>query len=245
MKAEEIIETMEALRDETQRQILMRFFRTGKGQYGEGDDFLGVKVPQTRAVVKAVEVSELSLPEIDRMLQSRWHEVRLCGLLLLVKMVEAPAKKRNLPLDAIVRFYLDHAERINNWDLVDLSAPRIVGRWLMTETNVSSVQKIRILDELAHSGSLWRQRITMVCTWWTSRMGDTQYALRYAEMLLDHPHDLMHKAVGWMLREVGKRNMVQLQDFLEQHVRQMPRTTLRYAIEKMSVAERQYWMNIV
>lgn len=267
MKADEIIETMEAMRDDAQREILMRFFRTGKGQYGEGDEFLGIKVPGTRAVVKEIGVGELSLDEVHRLLLSPWHEVRLCALLYLVKMAEASVRKRrnsrilemgeikddsSSSLDEIVRFYLDHAECANNWDLVDLTAPRIVGRWLMTETDVPLEEKERIIEGLIQSGNLWRQRIAMVCTWWTSREGNLWYVLRYAEMLLNHPHDLMHKAVGWMLREMGKSRgvmngkdgMTLLREFLEKHIQQMPRTTLRYAIEKMDATEKSYWMSI-
>lgn len=264
MKAEEIIQTMESMRDDSQREILMRFFRTGKGEYGEGDEFLGIKVPQTRALVKEVAASELSFDELHLLLISKWHEVRLCGFLLLVKWVDVclkqnkPGKKKTssdmiIPgLDEIVRFYLDHADYANNWDLVDLSTPRIVGRWLMSETGIRIDEKQKTIEALILSGHLWRQRIAMVCTWWTTREGDLTYVWRYAEMLLEHPHDLMHKAVGWMLREAGKskgvidgkNGMDMLRDFLEQHIQQMPRTTLRYAIERMRPSEKQYWMSI-
>ena len=262
MLAEEIIQLMESLFDPDQRKILMRFFRTGKGQYGEGDEFLGLKVPVTRSIVKEVKLEEITFEEIDKLLRSKWHEVRLCGFLLLVRLAESAAKEMKskrasnlqLPsLDEIVQFYLDHATCANNWDLVDLSTPRIVGLWLMTPTAISPEEKLQTLDALAMSGNLWKQRIAMVSTWWTSRYGDPSYALRYAEMLLNHPHDLMHKAVGWMLREVGKsspttpnyrgtKGIDLLREFLSQHVHKMPRTALRYAIEKMEERERKMWM---
>ena len=246
MTAKEIIGYMETLRDEEQRQGLMRFFKTGEGEYGEGDEFLGLKVPQTRAVVKLV--TDLPLHEIPELLANRYHEVRLCGFLLLVWRFEKLATKRLAEdaaaisgRDEIVSMYLDHAEQANNWDLVDLSAPKILGRWLMLPTALGD--KTAIIDALAHSDNLWRQRMSMVCTWTTSRQGDPSWCLRYAQLHLNHPHDLMHKAVGWMLREMGKQvSMDLLRDFLELHVHEMPRTALRYAIEKMSDDERKYWM---
>jgi 3-methyladenine DNA glycosylase AlkD len=246
MTAKEIIGYMETLRDEEQRQGLMRFFKTGEGEYGEGDEFLGLKVPQTRAVVKLV--TDLPLHEIPELLANRYHEVRLCGFLLLVWRFEKLATKRLADdaaaisgRDEIVSMYLDHAEQANNWDLVDLSAPKILGRWLMLPTALGD--KTAIIDALAHSDNLWRQRMSMVCTWMTSRQGDPSWCLRYAQLHLNHPHDLMHKAVGWMLREMGKQvSMDLLRDFLELHVHEMPRTALRYAIEKMSDDERKYWM---
>jgi len=234
------------MRDEDQRQALMRFFKTGKGQYGEGDEFLGLKVPQTRQVVK--ECASLPLQEIPALLTHRYHEIRLCGFLLLVWRFERMASKR-LAADAaamaardeVVTMYLRHAHWANNWDLVDLSAPKILGRWLLLPTALGD--KTSIIDELAHSGNLWRQRMSMVCTWTTSSYGDASWCLRYALLHLHHPHDLMHKAVGWMLREMGKQvGMDVLRDFLTLHAREMPRTTLRYAIEKMPPDERRRWM---
>lgn len=144
--------------------------------------------------------------------------------------------------DEIVRIYLRYADNANNWDLVDLSAPKIIGRWLMIPSMLGDKQTV--VDSLAQSNNLWRQRISMICTWMTSRMGDPSWCLRYAEMHLHHQHDLMHKAVGWMLREMGKQiSMDLLRDFLDRHAHEMPRTALRYAIEKMPDDERHYWMN--
>ena len=247
MQAEDIIALMESMRNEAQRQVLMGFFKTGEGEYGEGDEFLGLKVPQTREVVK--QAQDTPLEEIPTLLMSRWHEVRLCGLLILVSQFERLAKPKLADnqdairrRDEILRMYLQYAHQANNWDLVDLSAPKILGRWLLLPTLITT-PKLQVLDELAHSDNLWKKRMSIVCSWTTSRDGDPSYCLRYAEMHLHHPHDLMHKAVGWMLREMGKYvSMELLRAFLQQHAHEMPRTTLRYAIEKMDDDERKYWM---
>ena len=250
MPAKEIIAYMESLRNDEQRRILMGFFKTGPGEYGEGDEFLGLKVPQTREVVKAV-AKDITLDEIPTLLMSKWHEVRLCGLLILVAKFEKLATKRLendekaiRGRDEILTMYLKYAEQANNWDLVDLSAPKILGASLLSPQKVEDWKR-RVLDELAASDCLWKQRMSIVCTWKTSQMGDPSWCLRYAEIHLHHPHDLMHKAVGWMLREMGKRcSMDLLRDFLRQHAHEMPRTMLRYAIEKMSEAERKEWMKL-
>ena len=247
MTAKEIIGYMESLRNEKQRQVLMGFFKTGPGEYGEGDEFLGLKVPQTREIVK-LAVRDTPLDEVPELLMSHWHEVRLCGLLMLVEKFSKLATKRLTNdekaidgRDTIVTMYLQYADHANNWDLVDLSAPKILGLWLLLPTRLGDKQQI--IDELAKSPCLWRQRMSMVCTWKTTQQGDPSWCLRYAEMHLHHPHDLMHKAVGWMLREMGKRcSMDLLRQFLERHAHEMPRTALRYAIEQMSDDERKYWM---
>ena len=245
--ANEIIGLMETMGNEQQRENLMRFFKTAPGQYGHGDEFLGIKVPQTRQVVKAVE-KDFPLSEVPRLLMCRWHEVRLCGLLILVGQFERLPTKRLASQadaisqrDAIVSLYLQYAEQANNWDLVDLSAPKILGHWLLLPTALGD--KLTIMDQLAASPCLWKQRMSMVSSWKTSQQGDPSWCLRYAEVHLHHPHDLMHKAVGWMLREMGSRvSMELLRDFLSRHAHEMPRTMLRYAIEKMSDAERRQWM---
>lgn len=252
MSAKEIIKYMEALQDKEQRQVLMRFFKTAAGQYGHGDEFLGIRVPQTREVVKAA-AKDTPLSEIPPLLQCRWHEVRLCGLLILVWKFERLATRRLIDSaeataarDEIVMLYLKHAERANNWDLVDMSAPKILGHWLLLPSSLGGHDyKLRVLDELAQSPCLWKQRISMVCTWKTLQQGDPSWCLRYAEVHLHHPHDLMHKAVGWMLREMGKRvSMELLRDFLSQHAHEMPRTALRYAIEQMNETERRHWLAV-
>ena len=248
---------MESLQNEEQRRILMGFFKTGPGEYGEGDEFLGLKVPQTREVVKMalnIDHGPLTIDEVPELLMSKWHEVRLCGLLILVAKFEKLATKRLendekaiRGRDEILTMYLKYAERANNWDLVDLSVHKILGHWLLLPSNLGDKDnKIKVLDGLAQSDNLWKQRMSIVCSWKTSQMGDPSWCLRYAEIHLHHPHDLMHKAVGWMLREMGKRvSMDLLRDFLRQHAHEMPRTMLRYAIEKMSEQERQYWMNLI
>ena len=249
LSAKEIISQMESLQNETQRIILMSFFKTAPGQYGFGDEFLGLKVPQTRSIVRSV-ATDLSLDEVPELLLSRWHEVRLCGLLVLVERFKKLSTKRMennenaiQGRDAIVDMYLRYAKLANNWDLVDLSAPEILGHWLLLPTRLGD--KTKVIDQLAGSSCLWEQRMSMVCTWKTTQQGDPSWCLRYAEKHLLHPHDLMHKAVGWMLREMGKRiSMDLLREFLCQHVHEMPRTTLRYAIEKMDEKERKEWMKM-
>ena len=250
--AKEIIEYMVSLRNDEQRRILMGFFKTGPGEYGEGDEFLGLKVPQTREVVKVAGV-DFPMEEVPELLMNRWHEVRLCGFLILVAKFEKLATKRLendsetiKKRDEIVQMYLQYAEQANNWDLVDLSVHKILGHWLLLPSNLGDRDyKIKVVDELAASDCLWKQRMSIVCSWKTSQMGDPSWCLRYAEILLHHPHDLMHKAVGWMLREMGKRvSMDLLREFLRQHAHEMPRTMLRYAIEKMSEKERKEWMRV-
>ena len=241
---------MESLRNDKQREVLMGFFKTGEGEYGEGDEFLGLKVPQTREVVKEVWKG-FPLSEVPKLLMNKWHEVRLCGLLILVAKFEQLATKRLendetaiKGRDEILQMYLQYANQANNWDLVDLSVPKILGRWLLLPTHLGDKNyKLKVVDELADSDNLWRQRMSIVCSWQTSQAGNPLWCLRYAEKHLHHPHDLMHKAVGWMLREMGKRvSMELLREFLRQHAQEMPRTTLRYAIEKMDEAERKEWM---
>lgn len=240
---------MESLGDDAQRKILMRFFKTAPGEYGEGDEFLGLKVPQTREVVKAV-AKDIELSEVPVLLMSKWHEVRLCGLLILVAKFERLSTKRLTndveamkQRDEIVQMYLRYAERANNWDLVDMSAPKILGHWLLLPSALGNQNyKLQLVDELADSTNLWRQRISMVCTWKTMQMGDYEWCLRYAKKHLHHPHDLMHKAVGWMLRELGKRISIDmLRDFLEEYVGEMHSVTLSYATEKMDPTERVMW----
>ena len=254
--APDIVATLMTQADDAQRKVLMRFFKTAPGEYGHGDEFLGLRVPATRKIANMS--ADLPLSEVPELLHSPWHEVRLCGLLIMVAQFEQLTKKRVVGTpeaargrDAIVELYLREAHRANNWDLVDLSAPKILGHWLLLPTYLDSGTldtnlpfKIRTLDTLAASDNLWRQRMSMVCTWKTTQQGDPGWCLRYAERHLQHPHDLMHKAVGWMLREVGKRVSEDLlRQFLDQHVHHMPRTTLRYAIELLPHDERKLWLS--
>ena len=255
--ANEITERMLGMHNEAQRQILARFFKTGQGEYGEGDKFIGMKVPQTRAIVKEARC-DVPLEEIEKLLYSEWHEVRLCALLLLVEEMKAALPKRTRKKtaadndglgtqlaerrDEIARFYLRHARQANNWDLVDLSCGYIIGEWLLHPSADGNLPSRDILDRLAASDNLWEQRIAIVSTSMLIRNRQYGDTLRIAQKLINHPHDLIHKAVGWMLREVGKRDIDMLRSFLAVHHGKMPRTALRYAIERMSKDERDYWM---
>lgn len=233
--------------DEKQRDHLMRFFKTGKGQYGEGDCFLGLKVPQTRAIVKEIR-SLVSLEEIEQLLYSKWHEVRLCALLLIVEEMKAnmPRSKdreetlkiKEIKRKEIADFYLQHARQANNWDLVDLSCEFVLGVYI----RLSKPDNYEILYRLAASNNLWEQRIAIVTTLEFIRNGIFQPTLKIADMLINHPHDLIHKAIGWMLREIGKRDKNTLNNYLEKNYSRLPRTALRYAIERFPEQERLYWL---
>ncbi|MDE6416340.1 MAG: DNA alkylation repair protein [Duncaniella sp.] len=232
-------------RNEKQREILMRFFRTAPGQYGEGDEFLGLKVPETRAVVKEARRS-VALDDISRLLASKWHEVRLAGLLLLVEEmnVALPRKKDNEAVaeaktqrrEQLATFYITHARQANNWDLVDLSCQFVLGPYIYLSGRYD------ILSTLAASDNLWEQRIAVVTTLYFIRQGLWQPTFDICDMLLEHDHDLIHKAMGWMLREVGKRDRGALESYLEARLKKLPRTTLRYAIERFTAQERKDWL---
>ncbi|MBI3887908.1 DNA alkylation repair protein [Candidatus Microgenomates bacterium] len=202
----------------------LRFFKTGPGEYGQGDEFLGLNVPQQRSVVK--KYKDLSLLDIQNLLDSKYHEYRLVGLLILV------SKKLD---KEIYDLYLKNTARINNWDLVDLTAPHIVGKYLLDK-------KRDILYRLVKSKLLWDRRIAVLATFTFIKNKDYTDSLQIAEMLLSDEEDLMHKAVGWMLREIGKRDVKVLECFLEKNISKMPRTCLRYAIEKFPEEKRQYYL---
>lgn len=246
--ANDILGVLESMADEKQAANLRRFFKTGKGQYGEGDVFLGLKVPMTRGVVKEARL-DVTFEEIEKLLYSKYHEARLAGLMLLVEEMKAalPRKSRS-PLETarrreeIVAFYLKHARQANNWDLVDMTCPKILGEWLLHTSSDGDMPDRTVLDRLAESDNLWEQRISIVSTWRLIRASQYDDAIRISEKLLGHQHDLIHKAVGWMLREVGKKEPERLSDFLESHHSAMHRTTLRYAIEKMPPLIRQFWL---
>ena len=221
MTAEQLIESMQALADKEKAQFLQRFFKTGKGQYAEGDIFLGIKVPETRQVAKAYR--NLPFSEIKKVVANPVHELRLCGLLILVERFK---KASETDKKDIFDFYLSNTQYINNWDLVDLSSYNIVGNYLLDKPR-------DILYRLAKSKNMWEQRIAIVSTWAFIRNKDLDDTLAISEMLLDHPHDLIHKAVGWMLRELSKRNEAAMLDFVEKHYNRLSRTTLRYAIERL------------
>ena len=249
--AEIIEQRFYALKDDAQRLHLMRFFKTGKGQYGEGDDFLGIRVPDTRSIVKSIKnqvhIPEM-FPEIKKLLYSTWHEVRLCGLLLLVEKMKAnlPQKKdsdevrdlKSRTRKDIAEFYLTHARQANNWDLVDLSCQYILGPYI----RFSKDDNYEILYNLAESDNLWEQRISIVTTLDFIRNGNFTPTLTICDRLLDHQHDLIHKAIGWTLREVGKKDINTLTRYLEKNYSRLPRTSLRYAIERMPESERRLWL---
>lgn len=219
----EIESLMLSLRNEEQSVGLMRFFKTGKGEYGEGDKFLGIKVPQTRAVVKAYW-KKCCLNDLEPLIASPYHEIRLCALLILVQIFKH-ARKDAVLQEKCVDFYLSHTQFINNWDLVDLSCYEILGTWLLDKDR-------QMLYDLARNGkTIWEQRIAMVSCMQLVRHGELDDCIRIADILLMHTHDLIRKSVGWMLREVGKRDENLLKDYLNRHYKIMPRITLRYAIE--------------
>lgn len=245
-KVNDIIDALRSMENREQREVLQRFFKTGKGQYGEGDRFLGLKVPQTRMVVKEAKLN-VPLQEIKTLLYSEWHEIRLCGFLLLVEEMKAALPKRGgigLPdrRKEIADFYLMHARQANNWDLVDLSCSYILGKFLLFPLPDGSMPDRNILDTLSGSENLWEQRISIVSTAALIKEGEFGDTLRIAEKLLRHSHNIIHKAVGWMLREVGKKDISILRDFLSLNHNTMPRTALRYAIEKMEPEEKKKWM---
>jgi len=212
------------------RAYLPRFFKTGKGEYGEGDRFLGIVVPDTRRVARNYKDAPFEV--ITGLLESEWHEHRLCGLLMLVERYKKADEQGR---SDIYRFYLSQTRHINNWDLVDLSASQIVGQHLLDKNRED-------IYRLAASSDLWEQRIAVVSTYTFIRNNDFTDILKLAGLLLKHPHDLMRKAIGWMLREVGKREKPVLVDFLEKHHKEMPRTMLRYSIEKFTCEEREHFM---
>lgn len=234
MEKKVLYDEMIARRDPEQVEGLSRFFKTGPGQYGEGDVFLGIKVPVTRQVVKECW-RDTDFPELERCIASGYHEVRLAALLVLVE-IYAHAKKDTVLQQRCVDFYLSHTERINNWDLVDLSCYPLLGNHLLKRDR-------GILYELAERGkTVWEQRIGIVTTMQFIRHGELEDTFRIADILLHHPHDLIHKAVGWMLREAGKRDKEALVAWLAPRCAGMPRTMLRYAIEKFSEEERAEYL---
>lgn len=218
------------LADPETAKLLSGFFKTGKGEYGEGDVFLGLKVPDTRKIAKRYK--DLSMKEISELLKSRVHEHRLAALLILVEKFERAEEKER---EMIYRFYLKNAKRINNWDLVDLSAPKIMGPYLLDKDK-------KILYRLARSENLWERRIAVLSTFEFIRNGRFDDALKISEILLNDGHDLIHKAVGWMLREIGKKDQRAEERFLKKHYRKMPRTMLRYAIEKFDEKKKKSYM---
>ena len=228
-----ITNKLQALSDAEKREIFPKFFKAGKGEYGEGDRFLGVTVPNIRAIAKLHK--DISIEEIWELIQSEWHEVRLCALII---MVEKSKKKDEVLRKELFNLYLSQTKRINNWDLVDLSCRFIIGEYLLDKSR-------DILYHLAQSPLLWDNRIAIVSTYAFIRKGQLEDTYALSDLMMQHPHDLMHKAIGWMLREAGKRNPERLYDYVMSHRADMPRTMLRYAIEKFSPKERAILMKRV
>lgn len=237
-----LLNRMQSHADPSQVAGLARFFKTGPGQYGEGDKFLGIKVPVTRAVVKECWL-DTGREDLEECISSEYHEVRLAALLTLVEIFKGAS---GMTEGECIEFYLSHTDRINNWDLVDLSCYPLLGEWLLDKDRT-------MLYDLARSGkTIWEQRIGIVSTMTFIRHGQLQDTFDIADILLHHPHDLIHKAVGWLLREAGKRDKAALLAYLNEipgtsprmmRASQMPRTMLRYAIEKFPEEERQYYLN--
>ena len=212
--------------------VLARFFKTGPGQYGEGDQFLGLTMPQQRVLVK--QYRHLPIAEAEALVQDEYHECRTVGLLIWVYQTQ---KGNALQRADILERYVANRQYINNWDLVDVTCPHIVGRFALTGNRT-------LLYDLVHENHLWSQRMAIISTLALIRRGQFADTFALAEMLLSHKHDLIHKAIGWMLREVGKRNVDALEEFLHDHIHQMPRTALRYAIERLEPARRRYYLDL-
>lgn len=220
-----ICSELDGLKNPEKARGLQRFFKTGKGEYGEGDRFLGIVVPEQRKIAK--RYLDLSLSDLQKLLESKIHEYRLTALFILIEKKE---KK------AAFDFYLKNTKNINNWDLVDLSAPSILGEYLIDKDR-------KILYNLAKSKSLWERRMAVLATFRFIKDGDFSDSLKIAEILIKDEHDLIHKAVGWMLREVGKRHSKVEEDFLKKHHKKMPRVMLRYAIEKFTEKKRRMYLS--
>jgi 3-methyladenine DNA glycosylase AlkD len=223
---------LQNLADKKQAEILQRFFKTGRGQYGEGDKFLGIKVPVQRKIAK--KYKQLNVDEIRRLLGSKIHEHRLIALFILIYQYNSgdeDIKRR------IYKLYLDNTKHINNWDLVDLSAPNIVGKFLLNKDR-------KLLYLLAKSKNLWERRVAVLATFEFIKNNESEDTFAIAEILLKDTHDLLHKAVGWMLREVGKRIAPEKEEaFLQKHYKEMPRTMLRYAIERFDEEKRKKYLD--
>ena len=225
---------IQKLKNYKKAKILAKFFKTGKGEYGEGDFFLGITVPKIREIAK--KYGDLELKEIQKILKSKYHEIRLCALLILVhkyKQTKDSKEKKK-----IVDFYFANTKYINNWDLVDLSVHYTVGNYLINKDR-------KILFKLAKSKNIWERRIAMISTFAFIYAGEYKTTFEIAEILLHDKHDLIQKAVGWMLREVGKRiSEKELEKFLNKHAKTMPRTALRYAIERLPGKKRQNYLKM-
>lgn len=229
----EIKESLAVLSIPEKAAFFPKFFKTGKGEYGEGDLFLGVKVPDQRAIAKEY-YAKISLEELSELLSSPYHEHRLTALIMLISKFE---KTKDLSVkEEIIDFYLKHLDFINNWDLVDTTCYKILGRYAFEN------QKENLLRELADSDQMWHKRIAVVGTMHYIKKGSFELTKEFVTQNLYHPHDLMHKANGWLLREMGNKNEAELISYLNQYYKEMPRTCLRYAIEKLDEELRQDYL---
>jgi len=226
-----ITDDLQNLANPKKAKQLSRYFKTGRGEYGEGDVFLGLQVPDTRKIAKGY--TDLNFKELEKLLANEIHEYRLAALLILVEKFKRADEKGK---GEIYEFYLKNTDGIDNWDLVDLSAHEIVGKYLLDK-------KPDVLYELAQSKNMWERRIAVLATYTFIRNNRFDENLKIAKMLLYDEHDLIHKAVGWMLREIGKRNQDAEERFLKRYYKKMPRTMLRYAIEKFDKTKRKYYMS--
>ena len=230
-----LLRELEALGDPADAEFLQGYFKTGPGEYGEGDVFIGVRMPAIRKAIKPFR--DLQLEQIERVLASPVHEHRMAALLICAEQAKRARRAGDGARHKLIYdFYLAHADRVNNWDLVDVTCRDVVGEYLLSR------QDWRPLKKLARSKLLWERRIAMISTWSFIRAGEVAPTFELAELLVDDPHDLMHKATGWMLRDAGKRDPAALEEFLARHAKSMPRTALRYAIEKMPSERRRYWL---
>ena len=223
-----ITDELAALANKDYANHYMKFFQTHKGGYGEGDTFWGIRAPNLRAVAKKY-TKTATLEDMGCLMEHKIHEARVTGLLLMNAHMKRDA-------EAVKSLYLDKIDRINNWDLVDISAPNILGIYCYDRKDIS------LLWELARSGKLWRERISIIATLWHTRKGSLNEALLFAEYFLRHKHDLMHKAAGWVLREAGKKDETALLVFLDKHYKNMPRTMLRYSLERLNEQKRKHYM---
>lgn len=234
----ELISELQAIATPERAKASAWFFKTGKGQYGEGDVFIGISTPDLRAICK--KYNSLSLDELQVLLNGPIHEYRMAALMILVNQMK---KAKGDAQKSIYDFYLKNTRQINNWDLVDASARDIVGYYLYDKDR-------QILYDMARTDHLWTQRIAIIASWYFINKNQYEDTFRIAEILLSHKHDLIHKAVGWMLREIWKREEAsgkeakQVENFLERNISKMPRTALRYSIEKMTEERRTYFMKL-
>lgn len=235
--ARDVEREIHKLQSPVKAALSARFFKTGKGEYSEGDIFLGLTVPETRTIVKKYW-RELPYPEVEQLLTSKFHEVRLAALHILVARYKASATHKERK--TIFTLYTKHTKHINNWDLVDASAAQIVGPYISEE--MEHEERLRFIEKYCQSTHLWENRIIVVASHYQIKKGNEKLLFFVARKLMHHPHDLMHKAIGWMLREVGKQERTVLTNFLTAHAHEMPRTMLRYALEHYGEKERAHFM---